>query len=428
MSKIASPKQLPLPLFDTLENLNEPIPACVASYIAATNIDSAAAEHQLTRKFLESYSGSNDTFNAYRREVERFLHWAWLVAAKPLKSIDRNDIRKYIEFSKQPPIAWIATQNAARFIVKDELRSHNPKWRPFVVRISKAQHRQGGAPDKEEYALSNKSIASLMAGLSTFFTFLQQERYLEIHPVQLVRQKSQIIQKQQSYKVIRKLSRLQWQYVIETVEKMAATNPEYERHLFLLTIFYLLGLRISEVSDTPRHTPTMGDFAPDKNDRWWFTTVGKGNKLRDVAVPDAMLDALKRYRRSLNLTSLPPRGDHTPLLAKQRGRGNLGSRQVRNLIQLCFDQAVARLDAVGKLDEAQDLAAATVHWLRHTAISADVEHRPREHVRDDAGHESAVITDHYIDADRVARHESARHKQLHPLTSALPQQSRQVQE
>jgi preprotein translocase subunit SecA len=35
------------------------------------------------------------------------------------------------------------------------------------------------------------------------------------------------------------------------------------------------------------------------------------------------------------------------------------------------------------IDEAQDLTVATVHWLRHTAISADVENRPREHVRDD---------------------------------------------
>ena len=41
-------------------------------------------------------------------------------------------------------------------------------------------------------------------------------------------------------------------------------------------------------------------------------------------------------------------------------------------------------------DEAQDLDSATVHWLRHTAISVDVAQRPREHIRDDAGHENAA--------------------------------------
>ncbi len=53
-----------------------------------------------------------------------------------------------------------------------------------------------------------------------------------------------------------------------------------------------------------------------------------------------------------------------------------------------------------------------MHWLRHTAISADIEHRPREHVRDDVGHESSTITDRYIDIDRIARHNSAKNKQL----------------
>ncbi len=53
---------------------------------------------------------------------------------------------------------------------------------------------------------------------------------------------------------------------------------------------------------------------------------------------------------------------------------------------------------------------ATVHWLRHTGISDDVKHRPREHVRDDAGHSSSAITDKYIDIELRARHQSAKEK------------------
>ena len=55
---------------------------------------------------------------------------------------------------------------------------------------------------------------------------------------------------------------------------------------------------------------------------------------------------------------------------------------------------------------------ATVHWLRHTGISDDVKHRPREHVRDDAGHGSGAITDRYIDVELKARHRTAKHKQI----------------
>ena len=64
----------------------------------------------------------------------------------------------------------------------------------------------------------------------------------------------------------------------------------------------------------------------------------------------------------------------------------------------------------GFIEEAESLKSATVHWLRHTGISNDVKFRPREHVRDDAGHSSSAITDKYIDIDERERYLSAKHK------------------
>ena len=414
-------KPLPKPLFDTLENnKHESLLTCISQYLAALaksstlTIQTLKTEYQLTREFLISYSGSPDTYTAYRREVERLLQWAWLIAKKPIKILDRNDIRSYFEFASQPPITWIATKTIARFTNKKGERVHNPNWRPFSARITKVQHKQGQTPDKNNYLLTSSSLHALFASVSTYFTFLQQENYLEINPVQLVRQKSRFLQKRQSIKVTRKLSQLQWDCVINSIETLANQEPGYERHLFLISSFYLLGLRISELADTPGRIPKMSDFSPDKHGRWWFTTVGKGNKQRDVAVPDSMIDVLKRYRSSLSLSPLPSRGEQTPLIHKQRGKGGLGPRQVRNLVQDCFDRAILNLKKSEKDDEAEDLAAATVHWLRHTCISADIEHRPREHVRDDAGHENANITERYIDTDRAARHQSAKNKPLKP--------------
>ena len=56
-----------------------------------------------------------------------------------------------------------------------------------------------------------------------------------------------------------------------------------------------------------------------------------------------------------------------------------------------------------------------VHWLRHTGISDDVKRRPKEHVRDDAGHSSSATTDRYIDIEKRERHASAKKKKLRPL-------------
>jgi hypothetical protein len=64
----------------------------------------------------------------------------------------------------------------------------------------------------------------------------------------------------------------------------------------------------------------------------------------------------------------------------------------------------------GMEDDALDLKESTVHWLRHTGISEDVRTRPREHVRDDAGHATMATTDRYIESDQRERHYSGKKK------------------
>jgi site-specific recombinase XerD len=408
---------IPVPLFDTLENLSN-IPESVHEQLQSLAIKEAPHEFKLCLEFLKSYGNSSDTFTAYRREIERLLHWAWLICKKPLKEITRNEIRDYLQFIGSPPKSWISTKNVDRFI-PDGLgqRRANPEWRPFVVRISKINRLHGKLPEKADYQLSNKSIEAIFAGLSSLFSFLQQEDYIEANPVSLIRQKKGYIQRQQTRRVTRKLSRLQWLHVINAAEEMAKSDPQHQRTLFLMSAFYLLGLRISELAYAQEgRIATMGNFAPDKEGLWWYTTVGKGNKLRDIAVPNELLDALKNYRESLGMPSLPSREEPLPLLPKLKGKQGLGSRQIRNIVQTVFDKAIHELLRNSKKDEAEDLATATVHWLRHTAISSDVEFRPREHIRDDVGHENASTMDKYIDIDRVARHQSAQHKQLRPDT------------
>lgn len=411
-----SNKELPIPqpLFDTKEMLEEEQPS-IQTYIESLKIPDAFKEYKLCTEFLKSYANSNDTFTAYRREVERMLHWSWLICKKHIAALTRNDIRDYLQFVHEPPMHWLAHSVAHRFKANPQgERLPNPAWRPFVVKISKNARKMGQEPDKSHYKLSNKSIEAIFAVLSSLFTYLQQEEYLEVNPVALIRQKKGYIQRQQTRKVTRRLSRVQWLYVINTCEEMAAEDTQHERTLFLMSAFYLLGLRISELAWHEDRLAEMGNFAPDKRGLWWYTTIGKGNKTRDVAVPDELLNALKRYRQSLNLTPLPHRGDNTPLFPKYKGKDGLGTRQIRNIVQTVFDRAIDKLKQAGNIDEADDLAAATVHWLRHTAISTEIEYRPREHIRDDVGHENPATMDKYIDTDRVARHLSAKGKPLKP--------------
>jgi site-specific recombinase XerD len=401
-------KKPPLPFFDTLEEMQNPYKHRITSvaHLLEEEPEHAIDDYQFASEFLYSYRGSPDTFSTYRREIEHFLHWCWLVAGKSLKTVRREDIEAYIEFAKDPPNAWIGDKNVARFVEKGGERLPNTVWRPYVV-----QGKGGEAP----YLLSQSGIQSIFGVLSSFCNFLIQEEYLEFNPVAQIRQKGKFLRKTQASKPIRRLSQLQWSYVLDSAEKMAKEDTLHERTLFIMNALFGMYLRISELVETDRWTPKMGDFERDLEGNWWFRTVGKGNKERQISVSDDMLGALKRYRKARGLPELPSPGEYTPLIHKARGKGGITStRQIRGIVQACFDAAQTAMRQEGFTEEADQLTAATVHWLRHTGISEDVKHRPREHVRDDAGHGSSAITDRYIDVELSERHASARKKRIKP--------------
>jgi ribosomal protein S8 len=126
-----------------------------------------------------------------------------------------------------------------------------------------------------------------------------------------------------------------------------------------------------------------------------------------------MLLALKRWRKHLNLSSLPSPADTSPLLPKLKGNGAMSdTNHVRAIVQNCFQQTAELLQQEGFLEEVESIQEATVHWLRHTGISDDVKIRPREHVRDEAGHSSSATTDKYIDIELRERHRSAKKKPI----------------
>jgi len=395
----------PLALFDDIKHIKDP-------QALSTLTDAQTLDYNKTLSFLQSYTGSTGTFNAYRREVERLLQWAWKVANKTIKELQRDDIEAFIHFCQKPLKAWIGLKKAPRFIEQEGKRLPNPEWRPFVVAVSKTAHRNGEAPNLKDFKFSMGGIKETFAILSSFYNFLLQDDYASTNPVALIRQKSKFIRKTQGPQKIRRLSELQWQTVIKSTQEMAEKNPVlHERTLFMISTLYALYLRISELAANTRWAPSMQHFHRDHDGNWWFTTVGKGNKQRQIAVSNAMLNALKRWRKHLGLSPLPSPADHSPLLPKIRGQGPISDiNHIREIVQSCFNQAIDQLKKDNFGEEAESLSEATVHWLRHTGISEDVKHRPREHVRDDAGHSSSATTDKYIDIELRARHKSAKNK------------------
>lgn len=73
----------------------------------------------------------------------------------------------------------------------------------------------------------------------------------------------------------------------------------------------------------------MNDFHRDSDGNWWFMTVGKGNKERQIAVSNAMLKALKRWRKHLGLSVLPSPDDQSPSLQKLKAPDQLKVRIIQ---------------------------------------------------------------------------------------------------
>jgi len=368
-------------------------------------------------KFIFAYNGSAATFNAYRRELERFVQWAWRIEQRSIISMSRDDIENFIRFTLTPPAAWIGFKNVARFKKRDGKLQPNKEWRPFVMSVSKDDARNGITPDIKHYQPSQASVRSSFAVLSSFYDYLTEEKMIEFNPVSLIRQKSKFIRKDHNQAIVRRITNLQWDYVIETAEIMADDDPElHERTLFIMNCLFAMYLRISELVADERSNPVMGDFKKDHDQNWWFHVTGKGNKDRTIVVSNEMLDVLKRYRSALGLSPLPAINETTPLIRKTKGFGPITStRHIRRIVQTCFDTAFERMKQDGLEEDARDLRAATVHWLRHTGISEDVKIRPREHVRDDAGHATMATTDRYIESDRRERHRSGKKKPVRDL-------------
>ena len=400
-----------LPLFDNIDHIHKNHEQAIL-HNAHLKDPELLADFTRALGFLKCYIGSQGTFNSYRRELERLLQWCILIKKTHLKKIKRREIEEYITFCQNPPESWIGLKKCPRYLEKEGQRLPNPEWFPFIATINKSSRKQGHAPDIKKFTFSQSATMGIFAILSTFFNFLVAEEYVLSNPIALIRQKSKFVRKKQHKAPVRRLSTTQWDAVYQAAHQMADNDPDkHERTLFMMGLLFGMYLRISELAASDRWIPTMNDFAKDNQGFWWFTTVGKGNKERQIAVSDTMLASLGRWRRHLGLSALPSISDNSPLLPKLRGNGPMSdTAPIRRIVQMCFDQAMHDLRKQNLMEEADTLLEATVHWLRHTGISEDVKIRPREHVRDDAGHSSSVTTDRYIDDEREARYLSAKQK------------------
>jgi hypothetical protein len=120
------------------------------SLLAATN------DYEAILAWLARWSGSPNTYRAYRREAERLLAWAIVERGKALSSLLVEDCIAYRDFllDPQPRERWCGPM-VARF---------SPAWRPFIG------------------PLSPRSAAQSVVILRGLFEFLSRQGWLRGSP------------------------------------------------------------------------------------------------------------------------------------------------------------------------------------------------------------------------------------------------------
>ncbi|SEQ75394.1 Site-specific recombinase XerD [Amphritea atlantica] len=407
-----SSKSFPgIPLFDSAKYFNQisrnavfpdQSPA-VEAFVLSLGIEDALDDYRYTKDFLTSYSKkSQDTYDKFRGDSERLLLWSWLIKRKSVVALRRRDLEEYTDFVARPDSNWQADNTERRFLTVAGIRVPNERWRPF---------RAAGAGKGR---LNTKSWQGLFSNLSVYFNYLMAEDYAPGNQVPIVKKNCPYLRHETGISTAKRLSELQWEYLLSTATSMAATDPQHERTLFVIATLKSLKLRISELAERSNWLPVMSHFHRDHEGNWWYRTYGKGSKERDVSISNEYLQFLKRYREFRGLTPLPSKDSSEPVIeSRVRNRG-IGTRQLRNIVEVAFIESCESLLRDGFEVEASELQAATTHWLRHTGASMEVAAgRNLAHVQADLGHGSIRTTDElYVDSDNMERASSAKNQEV----------------
>jgi site-specific recombinase XerD len=397
----------PKPLFETFESFldqdfsSKGSSICfVRNYVSSFDSNlGAVSGYQAIRSFLRSYESSEQTFNSYRTHVERLLLWGLIVRNKSIFEFKRQDAEAYLKFCQNPPLDWIGPVTRGRFITNRDAETAvefpevpNPNWKPFSKKPQKDTPQTDVGP---AYAASKGTMNQIFSVCSTFYEFLAEDGLVSLNPFRLVKNRQDYRGNLTGDGQNRALTPLQWDYVIETAEAMAAADPlRHERTLFVLATLFAMYLRISDLVGRVNWKPCMGDFRQDPEGNWWYHVIGKGNKAGKIAVRDDYVDKhLKRYRIFIGLSGLPAENERTPLLKTLEGRSGLSGRQVRTLLQSVFDNALVKMKSEGReAYEMRSLQSASAHWLRHTSATFDAPFRKAKDLQLDLRHSNLSTT------------------------------------
>jgi site-specific recombinase XerD len=339
------------------------------------------AKHDLAAvtSWLKQHSQKATTFTAYKREAERLLLWCIYEAGKTLNQLKIEDVTRYFEFLKNPPITWCATRTELKIG-----KQGNDNWRPFLG------------------PLSRSALNTAIRIINSLLNYLVDANYLRANPIRLIKKHDKFMEPElQKYTVWnRMLEEDEWEALQAILQHMPEENVRQidnkMRTQFLFALFYLLGLRIHEVA-----TSSWNAFREHQGN-WWFFVKGKGDKPGHIPVNDQLLHYIRTYRLYLGKSALPTVADPESLLVSKKTKRPLSTKQLYSLVK-----EIGELTAKSFPDDPRKqhkLRKLSPHWLRH--LSASHQNKvgiPVTMIRENHRHSSIQTTQIYVHTEDKLR-------------------------
>lgn len=362
-------------------------------------------------------AGKQRTFDAYRREVERFYIWAVLVARCPLSSITLSMAQQYQSFLKSIPAKYCGSARVPR---------HDPRWRPWRGPLE---------PSSQNYAIGV---------LYQMYNALHKNAYVTGNPFESIQYDAGGM-KRRAMDVTRSLHADDLARVREalttlpgltsgTLRKAAlARRTRLILHLALTT-----GMRLAEIASSNlsslAHPRVDGLVADD----WVIAVLGKGKKERDVPISVYLVSMIEEHHadwRALmpeEAARISAFDMSPPLVAALEAPVRSSGRAITDETAMAHDNCALSTNGLYRTlktffrqlarkerdPEIQTrILRFSTHWLRHTFAHEVLS----ENDGDDAlklaqqllGHASINTTAEYVKQDQSALVKAAR--KVNPL-------------
>lgn len=268
----------------------------------------------------------------------------------------------------------------------------NNEWRPFVR------------------GLGSTTIKKSLKILDSFFNYLVQTKYLIGNPLAIDRRRKR--RNQEKSRIVDRYLELDEIHAVLNALDEQSHEEGYEKfHLsrarYIILLLFYTGLRIEEAA---KHC--MGNFT-ERERHWYLRVKGKGNKIRDIPVPDKLLSALAQFRLDIGLVSSQPKfREKTPLIPANGLKESISARRIDQILRWEFKLGAYKFDNEAPR-KASKLRSASAHWLRHSYVTYLLKAGASLKVaQKNAGHSDIGTTMLYTHVAQADCHEETRHLSL----------------